>query len=272
VPQTFDDLADICSTLTSNGSGIVPMFEAGGSAWPTQIMPGLMYMSSAQLDGNWAQQVVDKETTFDEEGGPFVEGLTIYKQFQNDGCFNSDAVTAQFEDGIAAVSNGSAAMMALPTGLIDQFTAQLGDDVDLMNETIGFAYPSAEGAVSAWAPNVAGTWYVPKTGDADRESTALAFIQWATGEGYQGFVDESGTFPVLEGADSPDVVGFRAEVQAAYEDSTAYAFNSNLVGFNSEFPNYMTGILSDSLTPEEAAASAQTAFAQAAQAAGLPGW
>ncbi|MBR7741753.1 extracellular solute-binding protein [Phycicoccus sp. BSK3Z-2] len=272
VPETFDDLSSICSTLQDEAPDVTPIWESGGSGWSTQIVPGLMYMSTAQQDGNWAQQVLDQETTFDGADSPFVDGLTRYKDFQDEGCFNSDAVTAQFEDGIAAVSGGDAAMIALPTGLIDQFQARLDDDLELTNETIGFAYPSAGGAVSAWAPNVAGTWYVPRTGDPERESTALAFIQWATEEGYQDFVDESGSFPILEGADAPDVSGFRAEVADAYEESTAYAFNSNLVGFNVEFPNYMTGLLSGAETPQSVAEQSQTAFEQAARAAGLPGW
>jgi raffinose/stachyose/melibiose transport system substrate-binding protein len=274
IPETYEDLAGICRTLQAGAPGVTPIFESGGSAWPTQILAGLMYMGSAQQSENWAQQVLDHEQTFDAPGGPFIAGLTAYQGLQQSGCFNSDVTTAQFEDSIAAVSEGRAAMVALPSGLLDMFTDQLGGDEARTAETIGFAYPSATGAVSAWAPNVAGTWYVPKTGDAQREATALAFIQWATGEGYQEFVNESGTFPVLDGAEPPagGYTGVREELRAAYEKSTAFAFNSNLPGFNSEFANYLTGMLSGSETPESVAQRSQTAFEQAAKAAGLPGW
>ncbi|WP_158563840.1 ABC transporter substrate-binding protein [Jiangella anatolica] len=274
VPQTLDDLASICATLQAEAPGVTPIFESGGSAWPTQILSGLMAMGSAQQADGWSQQVLEQETTFDAPDSPFTAGIAAYRGLHDSGCFNSDATTAVFEDSIVAVSEGTAAMVALPSGLLDMFTAQLGGDVAVTNETIGFAYPSADGAVSAWAPNVAGTWYVPKTGDAERESTALAFIQWVTGDGYQDFVDESGTFPVLEGAEPPasGITGVREELQRAFEDSTAYAFNSDLIGFNSEFANYMTGLLSGSETPESIAERSQTAFEQAARAAGLPGW
>ncbi|MFD5315340.1 ABC transporter substrate-binding protein [Streptomyces sp. NPDC127098] len=274
IPETYDDLAAICDTLRAEAPDIAPIFESGGSAWPTQILGGLMYMGSAQQSEDWARRVLDRETTFDAEGSPFVAGLEAYQGLQESGCFNSDATTARFEDSIVAVSEGEAAMVALPSGLLDMFTEQLGGDDARTAETIGFAYPAAEGAVSAWAPNVAGTWYVPRTGDAERESTALAFIQWATDEGYQDFVDESGTFPVLAGAEPPagGYTGVREELRAAYEDSTALAFNSNLSGFNAEFPNHMTGLLSGSETPESVANRSQTVFEQAARAAGLPGW
>ena len=274
VPETYADLAAICQTLKARAPGVTPIFESGGSGWPTQIMGGLMYMGSAQQSENWAQKVLDRQTTFDAPGSPFVEGLKAYKGLQDAGCFNSDVTTAKFESSIAAVSEGKAAIVALPSGLLDMFTQQLGGDPARTAETIGFAYPSAKGAVSAWAPNVAGTWYVPKTGDAKRESTALAFVQWATDKGYQEFVNQSGTFPVLEGAQPPagGYQGVHQELKAAYDKSTAFAFNSNLTGFNSAFPNYMTGLLSGSETPESVAKKSQTTFEQAAKAAGLPGW
>ena len=274
VPETYDDVAATCTTLKASAPGVTPIFESGGSTWPTQILSGLMYMGSAQQSEQWAQKLLARQATFDAPGSPFIAGLTAYKGLQQSGCFNSDATTAQFEDSIVAVTEGKAAMVALPSGLLDMFTAQLGGDEARTAETIGFAYPSAQGPVSAWAPNVAGTWYVPKTGDAERESTALAFIQWATDEGYQEFVNQSGTFPVLDGAQPPagGITGVHEELKAAYDKSTAYAFNSNVPGFNSEFANYVTGLLSGTETPESVAKRSQTAFEQAAKAAGLAGW
>jgi raffinose/stachyose/melibiose transport system substrate-binding protein len=274
VPETYEDLKELCATLQEQDPGVVPIWESGGSSWPTQILGGLMFMGSAQQDENWAQQVIDKETTFDAEGSPFIEALATYKELQEDGCFNPDATTARWEDSIPAVAQGTAAMVALPTGLTDSFVQQFGGDKAATSDAIGFAYPSADGAVSVWAPNVAGTWYVPKTGDAERESTALAFIDWATGDGYQGFVDEAGTFPIMEGADPPasGIEYLAADFKDAFEASTASAFNSNLSGFNAEFGNLMTGLLSGTETPESAAEKAQSLFEQAAKAAGMPGW
>ena len=62
------------------------------------------------------------------------------------------------------------------------------------------------------------------------------------------------------------------QVADAYKDSTALAFNSNLPGFNAQFAAYVTGILSGSETPADAAKKSQKAFEQGAVAAGLPGW
>ncbi|KJL24604.1 extracellular solute-binding protein [Microbacterium azadirachtae] len=272
-PKTYADLAKICSTLKTSDPGVTPIFESGGSVWPTQILGGIMYMSSAQKKDNWAQQVIDRKTTFDAPNSPFVDGLAAYKDLQKSGCFNSDATTAKFEDSIAAVAQGKTAMVALHSGFVSTFNEYFGS-AKKTDETIGFAAVGADGPTAAWAPALGGTWYVPKTGHADTESTALAFIQYATGEGYQAFVNESGTFPLLKGA-KPPTGGYQElskEIADAYNADSAIAFNSNLVGFGSKFADYLTGLLSGSQTPEPIGENAQKVFEQAAKAAQLPGW
>ncbi|MER6248384.1 ABC transporter substrate-binding protein [Streptomyces griseorubiginosus] len=272
-PKTYADIESICTTLKKKAPSVAPIWESGGSVWPTQILGGLMYMGSAQKSEDWADQVLKKKTTFDAPGSPYTAALEEYKKLHDMGCFNKDATTAKFEDSVKAVSEGTAAMVALHSGLISMFNDQFGGDTAKTDATIGFAYPSADGAVSAWAPNLSGTWYVPKTGDGAKESTALAFIQYATGAGYQDYVNATKTFPVLDGATPPTgVQGLAQQVADAYKDSSQLAFNSNLIGYNSQGAAYLTGILSGSETPADAAKKSQKAFEQAATAAGLPGW
>lgn len=272
-PKTYADIENICITLKKNDPSVAPIWESGGSVWPTQILGAIMYMGSAEKSDDWANKVLQKKTTIDAPGSPFTAGLQEYKKLRDMGCFNKDATTAKFEDSVKAVSDGSAAMVALHSGLISMFNDRFGGDTAKTDATIGFAYPSANGEVSAWAPNLSGTWYVPKTGDEAKESTALAFIQYATGAGYQDYVDATKTFPVLEGAVAPTgAQGLVQEVADAYKNSTALAFNSNLPGFNAQFAAYLTGILSDSETPTDGAKKGQSAFEQAAKAASLPGW
>lgn len=272
-PETYDDLAEICATLKENDPSVTPIFESGGSVWPTQILGGIMYMSSAQKADNWSQQVIDGKTTFNAPDSPFSAGLAEYKGLQESGCFNSDATTAKFEDSVASLAEGETAMVALHSGFVSTFNDYFGSTEET-DETIGFAAVSADGPTAAWAPALGGTWYAPKTGDADTESTALAFIQYATGDGYQTFVDESGTFPLLEGAEPP-AGGYQTlsqEIADAYNADSAIAFNSNLVGFGSKFADYLTALLSGGQVTDSIGENAQKVFEQAAKAAQLPGW
>ncbi|WP_143059740.1 hypothetical protein [Streptomyces melanosporofaciens] len=171
-----------------------------------------------------------------------------------------------------SVADGSSAMVALGSDL-SPFNQEFGGDTDKTDATIGFAAVSADGPVATWAPNVSGTWYVPKSGDARRQSTALAFIKYATGEGYQQYVDESKTAPLFSGFEEPSgVQGLQQQITAAYKGNSALAFNTDLVDFSDRFLTYTAGILSGQETPQGWGKKARTAFAQGAKAADLPGW
>ncbi|MFF7984190.1 ABC transporter substrate-binding protein [Streptomyces sp. NPDC007901] len=271
-PKTYDDLSHICSVLKAKDPAVNPLWESGGSQWPTQILGGILYMSSAQKQDDWAQKVMDKKTVFDDRNGPFVAGVSAYDRLRKDGCFNRDATTATFEASVRSVADGSSAMVALGSDL-SPFNEEFGGDTRKTDATVGFAAVSADAPVAAWAPNVSGTWYVPKTGDARRQSTALAFIKYATGEGYQQYIDESKTPPLLSGFEEPSgVQHLQQQITDAYKRNSALAFNTDLVGFSDRFPTYTTGILSGQEAPQGVGKKAQTAFEQGAEAAGLPGW
>ncbi|HEY9329162.1 MAG TPA: extracellular solute-binding protein [Streptomyces sp.] len=271
-PKTYDDLSHICSVLKVKAPGVNPLWESGGSQWPTQILGGILYLSSAQKRDDWGQRVMDKRAALDERGSPFVAGASAYERLRKDGCFNKDATTATFEASARSVADGSSAMVALGSDL-SPFNQEFGDDTQKTDATIGFAAVSADGPVATWAPNVSGTWYVPRSGDEKRQSTALSFIKYATGEGYQQYVDESKTAPLLAGFKDPaEVQQLQQQITEAYKTDAALAFNTNLVGFSSQFPAYTTGILSGQESPEAVARKAQTAFEQGATSAGLPGW
>ncbi|MFJ9005458.1 ABC transporter substrate-binding protein [Streptomyces canus] len=271
-PETYDDLSRICTVLKAEDPAVNPLWESGGSQWATQILGGILYMSSAQKRDNWAQKVMDKKAAFDDRSGPFVAGASAYDRLRKDGCFNKDATTAKFETSVKSVADGSSAMVALGSDL-SPFNQEFGGDTDKTDATIGFAAVSADGPIASWAPNVSGTWYVPKSGDAGRQSTALAFIKYATGEGYQQYIDESKTAPLLSGFKEPSgVQHLQQQITAAYEGNSALAFNTDLVGFSDRFPTYTTGILSGQETPQGVGKKAQTAFEQGAKAAGLQGW
>ncbi|NUU21754.1 MAG: hypothetical protein HOV68_09605, partial [Streptomycetaceae bacterium] len=127
-------------------------------------------------------------------------------------------------------------------------------------------------AVSAWSPSFNGTWYVPKTGKKGGESTALAFLQWITGDGYQNFLTETGRLPVLSGAQAPEWTGIQQEFATTYTGAKSLAFNAPLVGFSAQFPTIMSGVLSGQYSPTQAGRLAQQTLEQGAKAAHLSGW
>ncbi|MFI1736034.1 ABC transporter substrate-binding protein [Streptomyces acidicola] len=273
VPKTYADLENACTTLKKKEPDVVPLWESGGSQWPTQILAGLMYLGSEEKDAHYVDKVLDHKATLDDPDGPFVAAMTEYKKLQKMGCFNKDATTAKFEDSVKAVSEGSAAMVALHSGLVSMIAQQFGGSAAKASETVGWASPSQKDATAVWAPNVSGTWFVPKSDSTDKQSTALAFIQWITGDGYKDYVDAQQSFPILSGATTPsNYPELQKEIQKSYESSRSLAFNTNLVGFNAQFPVYASGLLSGQYTPAEVGKLAQKALAQGAKTANLAGW
>ncbi|MEV6301312.1 extracellular solute-binding protein [Actinoplanes sp. NPDC051861] len=270
-PKTYADIENICTTLKQKAPGVTPIYEAGGSQWPTQIQI-LMNLAGTEKQQTYSNQLLTKKATLDDPDGPFVAALTEYQKLNKMGCFNADATTAKSEPSFQVLADGKAALLPQSTSSLPSLNAVYGDDVAKTSEAIGWASPSATTTTSAWSPSFNGTWYVPKTGKSDRESTALAFLQWITTEGYQDYLTDTKRFPALSGAQAATATGIEKEFTDAYNADKALAVNANLVGFSAQFPTLMSGVLSGQYTPVEAGQLAQKALTQGATAAQLAGW
>lgn len=270
-PKNYTDVENICTTVKQKAPGVAPIYEAGGSQSPTQIQI-LDYLAGIEKERQYSQQILAKKATLDDPQGPFVAALTEYKKLQTMGCFNTDATTAKSETSYKALADGRAALLPQNTSVLPSLTAVYGNDLAKTSAAIGWATPSANGTTSAWSPSFNGTWYVPKTGKGDRESTALAFVQWITTDGYQAYLRDTGRFPALSGAQAGTPTGIQQQFADSYAGDKALAVNANLVGFSAQFPTIMTGLLSGQYTPAQAGQLAQKALAQGAKAAHLAGW
>ena len=268
-PRSFADLDNACSALA--GSGVAPMFESGGSAWPTQILP-LLYVADANKGDTYGTALASNKKPLTEPGAPFIKGLTAYTALRDKGCFNADATSATFENALAAVFSGSAAMTALHSDAYVALLAAAGGDAAALDKAVGFVPVSATAPVAAYASGPLGTYYAPKTGNEAREKAARDFIEFATGVGYQALVNAGPSFPVIDGADTPS--GFSAlqlSFKDAYDQGATVAVNSNVAGFGG-FATETNKLLAGQTTPAEVAESMQGQVEQASQAAGLPGW
>ncbi len=267
-PGSFADLMDICSAL--EGTGVAPIYESGASLWPTQLLIS-QYLVDLDIDSEYGNKVATNEVELTDPDGPFVEALTAYTDLRDAGCFNDDYSTGTFENALAAVYDGSAAMTALHSDVYPQLLAAAGDDDQLLSDTIGFITVSKESNRGLYIPGPLGTFFAPKTGDAAKEAAARAFIEYATGDGYAQFLEDSDGVPMIEGFPQPTG---RTPLQESFEaafDGAQTALLSRLPGFGS-FPVEAGRLLNGEQTPEQVAANMQTAVEQASRAAGQPGW
>ncbi|MCB9460139.1 MAG: carbohydrate ABC transporter substrate-binding protein [Anaerolineaceae bacterium] len=267
-PQNFTELAAACETLKEVAPDVIPIWESGGSLWPTQLLP-VMYL--ADMDTDYLQSLLDKETTADAPDSPLVAALTAYSDLLNNGCFPEDITTTTFENGISVVAEGGAAMVALPP-VTALWNEQFDGDTELADSTIGETFPASNGPAAWWGASPTGSYYAPLTGDSAREAAALDFIRYATGDGYQETIDESQTFPVMEGFENPaDAQGLTLLLKEIYDFNSGPSWDANRPP-GIQFDVIMGTLVSGQATPEQAAVTYQLQLEQGAIAAGLPGW
>lgn len=271
-PQTFDELAAACEAVTAASPGVAPIFEAGASIWPPQILP-LEYVSYANEGNDYGRALRANEVHVDDADSPVLAGLEGYAALLADGCMNPDVTTATFEDSMAALVNGEAAFVAQHSDMLPTLLDAAGGDQERIDATIGFVPFSGDSPALTYAASPIGTYYLPKTGDAAKEAAALDFIRYITGDGYQSYLDAAKTFPVIDGFETPDgIPGILLEVKAAYDEGpTAIAFNSDVPGM-AGFAQLMSELIAGQKTPEQVAADLQSQIEQAAKAQGLDGW
>jgi raffinose/stachyose/melibiose transport system substrate-binding protein len=145
--------------------------------------------------------LIERDAKVNDADSPWLRSLEFYKKLQNQGCFNNDITTAQFENSVNLMLEGKIAMVSLHSGFVDLAVA--ASDTETVNSIIGFTEWSETKPVVTveYAPN--GTIFLPKTGNAKREAAALKFMEFVTGPAYVKYVQEIGQVPTLKGVDVP---------------------------------------------------------------------
>lgn len=259
-PKTYADLMSDCTALKQKAPGVAPIFEAGGEGWPPQILAGLLYEASANAGDAYLQSLMKGTAELNTPNGMFVKGLTAYNDLRKSGCFNSDATTAKFTDSAEALLKGKAAMVAeFSTAMI----AQLEADSKNAASTVGFVGVSATGPVVTYTPNLTGTYYVPKTGNATKERAATDFINWITGPGYATYIKDADALPTMSGVAAPPQLGLNEDVAKAYSTASASLYLTNLPAATA-LGNLADQLLAGQISPQDAGNKMNTAF-QAAQ-------
>jgi len=110
-PKNIDDLFAACKAIKEKVPGVTPIFLAGGSGWPPHIIV-LMYPSDLQVGDAYAKAVMSKEKKVNDPDSPILKSYVDFVALRDAGCFNTDSLSAKFEDSMAAVYNGTAAMVA----------------------------------------------------------------------------------------------------------------------------------------------------------------
>jgi raffinose/stachyose/melibiose transport system substrate-binding protein len=271
-PANAAELIEACRTILARAPGVTPIAESGGSQWPVQVLPTLL-MGDANPDNRWGQELRSNRAHLDDDGSPFTRAMETYKQLRDDGCFNRDAASATVENSVRGLVEGRAAMVALHSDMIAAMVAAAGGDAAKVDRAIGFFAIGGESPAATYIPSPIGSYYLPRTGDADREAAALEFIRYVTGRGYGRYIAAARAFPVIEGTPEPAGVSALArEVKAAYDRGPAnIAYAADVPGVGGVMV-LINKLLIGQVEPQQIAEQTQKAVEQAAKAAKLEGW
>jgi raffinose/stachyose/melibiose transport system substrate-binding protein len=257
-PANFAELVALGRQLRT--AGVTPFFEMGGDRWATQWWVQVQ-LADAAKEGLW-DKVNAGEVKFTDP--VFVDAITTYQNLVGEGLFNSDIVTATFEDQGEALMNGEAAMAVQVNSFFGQLQASA--DTTTLNETIGFFPISPSGNVGTFIPDQSNALVAFRTGDAKREAAARQLLSFWMGPDYADFVADRQTVSLKTDVPSPDgVPQALLDVHASLAD--AVGSMQALAVANPDLYINLADMLAGEMTPAEVASATQDQFEQLAEAA-----
>jgi raffinose/stachyose/melibiose transport system substrate-binding protein len=194
----------------------------------------------------------------------FVDAITTYQNLVKEGLFNSDIVTATFEDQADALLNGETAMVVQVNSFFGQLQAKA--DTAQLNDTIGFFPISPSGNVGTFIPDQSNALVAFRTGDAKREAAARQLLAFWMGPDYADFIADRETVSLKTGVQSPEgVPQALLDVHASLADSVGSM--QALAVANPDLYINLADMLAGQMTPQEVAKATQDQFEQLAEAA-----
>lgn len=266
VPTSYAEFIAVCDQIKAQDPSVSPIFAGGGDVWPLHVFAGLLW--SDDIKAGLLDKINAGDAKFTD---PEIVGhIKQFKDAIDHGCFNKNLATATYADEEKALIDGTAAMVAQGSWLVDAIAATSG--VEVVNETIGFFPLADKTPTSAWLAIQIGTYYVPKNSDATRQEAALAFIRYVTGDGYGQYLADAKDLPVLTGYTAPaDVPKPVLDANASLNGSAPH--NSMVLKASyGNFVTFLSEMVAGTKTPEQVAGSLQTEFEKNAKALGMPGY
>ncbi|WP_125981364.1 ABC transporter substrate-binding protein [Bifidobacterium goeldii] len=269
MPQNWDELVADAEKIKAAGiDGLVsPLYEMGGSQWGTQWAVQVQ-LAEAAKDGLWDRVNENKEKFTDST---IMEAINNYNDLFKQGLYNANAGSAKDTDQEQALLDGK-------TGIIfgnrSQFTAiqaMADNNIDTLNDTIGYFPISKDGTISTLVPDTSGGMIAFKTGDAKRESAARQFMNYLVTDGYEDFITDQNLPSIMKAVDSPSTVP-QAILDATDAISNSVGSMQMLAIANPDLYINLANMVNGTMTPEEVASVTQDQFSQVAKAQGAKGF
>lgn len=229
VPATWDELLAACEKIKE--SGTTPIFMPKDT-WVPQILMTDNFAKILGADGckDFADKILKNETKWSDVP-EFAEVLDKYLELYQKGYVNSNFASATYDDAIAAVADGTAAMHfngdffatsvleANPEAQIGMFPISMKEGADVITE------------------NMSSAGFVAYKNSENLDVVKKIFDLWSTPEYANLYFADRPAFPAFQGVDGGKVPYYLAEINENYikEGKAIPEFNYYVMTLNPLF-------------------------------------
>jgi raffinose/stachyose/melibiose transport system substrate-binding protein len=249
VPTTIEEFEAVCDTLKA--AGITPMNAAGLYGWHVMRWVEQFVELKAGAEAHDELQAL----TADWNTESVVEAFQMYKDYAENGYFPEGFISANPDDCIMTFGMGAAAMDIQG----QWYDGQINSNGIDMNNVSWFAFPNGTGRMSAFAEM---TQFNSDLTD-DELDAAVAYMDYIYSEEQATRFPDAYNLPLpIEGASMPEGQPNVPELLAASAENGTFTITDQ--AFPAEVADVLfqcqEAIAGGSMTPEEAAASIETAI------------
>lgn len=208
VPATWDELLAACEKIKAGGT--TPIFMPKDT-WVPQILMTDNFAKILGVDGckDFADRILKNETKWSDVP-EFADVLDKYLELYQKGYVNSNFASATYDDAIAAVADGTAAMHfngdffaasvleANPEAQIGMFPISMKDGADVITE------------------NMSSTGFVAYKNSENLDVVKKIFDLWSTPEYANLYFADRPAFPAFQGVDGGKVPDYLTEINENY--------------------------------------------------------
>jgi len=271
-PTNLAELEKVLEAIKADGQ-VPPIFSAGGTQWPLLLLP-YAAMQDLVTGSDFAAHLRDNKAKWTDQ--QVVDAIQVERDFFDKGYYNEDVLSASFDQELDAIASGKAGMIinqaaAVVAAIVDKY------GLEQVNENVGFFGISTKDNATGWfglSPGVgAGAAYVPKTGNAEKEEAAKAYVDWITGANYANYIAQSGTLPYYEGVEpSAKVPQVLLDAQVALEKLSGPSIEQVMLADFGPLPQYLQELIAGTKTAQEVAEAMQVEYERNGKLIGLPGF
>ena len=258
IPNSWEELVGMCSAI--NEAGLIPLAFTNGSSWPSYHMFSIMMNNKVGRDR--LTRMISGVESWDHP-----DTVDAIRKFFVDlpaaDCFMDDFGAISYDDGLAMLQTGKAAMFPSGTWLVNTLT-----NPETTSEPIGFFFlPSIDGNSVVVPGGIGSGWVV--SANSEHPDEVLEFLDYLISEEMGGnWITQISAVPAYpvdtSQMDLPGLLVMALDVLDSQAESMGY--NIDVVvpaGFNQVQWDGFAAIFQGVKTPEEVAAELQAAMDEA---------